>query len=249
MAYEDNPLEMSLIDHLDDLRNCLIRMILGIIFCSILCLAFSERLLTLFLDKAGPGIEFVALSPTEGFMTQLKLGILSGIIVSSPYLILQLWRFVAPGLRHNEVRFLYRTTPFLVILFLSGVGLAYQFVIPLGLEFLLDFQIANVKATLSIERYVSFCFTLLMVFGILFELPVVLVILAFLGLFDHHFLRKFRAHVIVSFFVLSAVLTPPDIITQTLVAIPMILLYEISIIVIAVFIAPQAGTDSEEAVE
>tara|TARA_Y100000589_G_scaffold128127_1_gene122024 strand:+ start:761 stop:1516 length:756 start_codon:yes stop_codon:yes gene_type:complete len=229
MTQELDPKEMSLIDHLDELRTVIIRMLLTLSLASLIGFVFSEHLLHLLLRQA-PGVDFVVIAPTEGFFTQLKVAILGGVFVSFPILVLQLWGFIAPGLKAAEAKFVYRTTPFIVILFVSGLVLAYFFVIPLGLKFLLNFQIAEVTANLSIEKYVSFCFTLMMVFGILMELPVFLLILHAVGLVNRASLVQYRAHFVVSFFILSALLTPPDIVTQVLVAAPMVILYEFSLV-------------------
>ena len=229
MTQELDPKEMSLVDHLDELRTVIIRMIATLGLATLVGFVFSEYLLDLLLKQA-PDVQFIVISPTEGFFTQLKVAILGGIFVSFPILVTQVWSFIVPGLTEKEASFIYRSTPFVVILFVMGFVLAYFFVIPLGLKFLLNFQIAEVTAKLSIEKYVSFCFTLMMVFGILMELPVVLLVLHAVGLVNRLSLIKYRAHFIVSFFVLSALLTPPDIVTQILVAAPMIILYELSLL-------------------
>ena len=229
MTQELDPKEMSLVDHLDELRTVIIRMIATLSFATLVGFIFSEYLLDLLLRQA-PDVQFIIISPTEGFFTQLKVAILGGIFVSFPILVTQVWSFIVPGLTEKEASFIYRSTPFVVLLFAMGFVLAYFFVIPLGLKFLLNFQIAEVTAKLSIEKYVSFCFTLMMVFGILMELPGVLLVLHAVGLVNRLSLIKYRAHFIVSFFVLSALLTPPDIVTQILVAAPMIILYELSLL-------------------
>ncbi len=229
MTQELDPKEMSLVDHLDELRTVIIRMLVTLAMATLVGFIFSEYLLDLLLKQA-PDVKFIVISPTEGFFTQIKVAILGGIFVSFPILVTQLWSFIVPGLTEEEARFIYRSTPFVVILFIIGFTLAYFFVIPLGLKFLLNFQIAEVTANLSIEKYVSFCFTLMMVFGILMELPVVLLVLHAVGLVNRLSLIKYRAHFVVSFFILSALLTPPDIVTQVLVAAPMVLLYELSLI-------------------
>lgn len=228
MTQENDPKEMSLIDHLDELRNTIIRILAALFFATLIGFIFSEYLLHLLLKQAN-GIEFIVISPTEGFFTQLKVGILGGIILVFPYLVIQVWNFIEPGLTKEEASYIHKTTPFVVILFLIGILLAYFFVIPLGLEFLLKFQIAQVKASLSIERYVSFCFTLLTVFGVLMELPVLLMLLHTVGIVRSNLLITYRSHVVVAFFVLAALLTPPDIVTQVLVALPMVILFEISL--------------------
>lgn len=221
--------QMSLIAHLDELRTMFIWIIVGVFVGTAICMGYSEFILQEFIKISEGKIKFIMISPTEGFFTQLKLGLLGGIVISFPNSIIQFWRFIGPALEDAEKKFLYLSTPFMIGLFISGVALAFFFVIPFGLEFLLSFQFADVSSTISIEKYVSFCFTLLLVFGIVFELPIFILLLYFIGLLERQHLIRFRKHVFVSMFVFAAVITPPDIITQVMVAIPMILLYEISI--------------------
>ncbi|MCO4782381.1 MAG: twin-arginine translocase subunit TatC [Candidatus Cloacimonetes bacterium] len=221
--------QMSLISHLDELRTMFIWIIAGVFVGTVICMGYSEVILQEFIKISDGKIKFIMISPTEGFFTQLKLGLLGGIVISFPNTLIQFWRFIGPALEDTEKRFLYLSTPFMIALFISGVSLAFFFVIPFGLEFLLSFQFADVSSTISIEKYVSFCFTLLLVFGIVFELPIFILLLYFIGLLQREHLIKFRKHVFVSMFVFAAIITPPDIITQVMVAIPMIFLYEISI--------------------
>ncbi|PCJ20056.1 MAG: twin-arginine translocase subunit TatC [Candidatus Cloacimonadota bacterium] len=221
--------QMSLIAHLDELRNMFIFIIIGVFIGTLICMGYSEVILQEFIKISKGKISFIMISPTEGFFTQLKLGLLGGIVLSFPNSIIQFWRFIGPGLEDQEKKFLYLSTPFMIALFLGGVSLAFFYVIPFGLDFLLSFQFADVSSTISIEKYVSFCFTLLLVFGFVFELPIFIILLYFIGLLQRAHLIKFRKHVFVSMFIFAAVITPPDIITQIMVAIPMIILYEISI--------------------
>ena len=140
MTQELDPKEMSLVDHLDELRTVIIRMLATLAIATLIGFIFSEYLLDLLLRQA-PDVKFIVISPTEGFFTQIKVAILGGIFVSFPILITQLWSFIVPGLTQEEARFIYRSTPFVVILFIIGFTLAYFFVIPLGLKFLLNFRL------------------------------------------------------------------------------------------------------------
>lgn len=221
---------MSVFEHLEELRMRLFRILLFFFAATCVGFWFSERLLQILLSISdGSGISFIVISPTEGFFSQLKLGLLAGFVLSLPFNILELWKFVSPGLTAREISLLYRTTPFLVLLFLCGVALAFFAAIPLGLRFLLSFQIADVVAQISVEKYISFCLSLMLIFGFIFEMPVLLLLLCFVGLLDGTMLAFYRRHVILGIFIVSAVLTPPDIVTQVLIAFPLILLYELSV--------------------
>jgi sec-independent protein translocase protein TatC len=245
VSSENDNKEMSLLDHLDELRTMLVHIAIGVFAGTCLGLFFSEDLLQVFIGQASKDVQFIAISPTEGFFTQLKLGILSGLVLSLPYTLIEFWRFVAPGLSSKEVRALYMATPVLVLLFIAGVSLAFFVAIPLGLKFLLTFQVAEVQATLSIEKYISFCFTLVLLFGTVFELPVFLVLLNVVGLVDADLLKRYRKHTIVGLFIVAALLTPPDLVTQCLVAIPMMILYEGSILVMN-FMSKREASESQE---
>ena len=235
MALEDDDKEMSILDHLEELRGMFLRIFVVLGVGALVCSFFSEYLLTIFMKRANDNIQFVVISPTEGFFTRLKLGILAGFILTMPFNLLNIWKFVSPGLSRKEVKILYRVTPILCLLFLVGASLAFYLIIPFGLEFLLSFEIAEIQSNISIEKYISFCISIILIMGGTFELPVLLVLLFFVGILKPQTLRKVRRHVIVGSFVVSALLTPPDVVTQILVGIPMIALYEISILFMSFF--------------
>lgn len=240
--------EMSIFEHLEELRMRLFRILLFFFVATCVCFWFSERLLQGLLSISdGAGISFIVISPTEGFFSQLKLGLLSGFVLSLPCNIMEVWKFVSPGLTAKEIRLLYRTTPFLVLLFLCGVALAFFTAIPLGLKFLLSFQIADVAAQISVEKYISFCLSLMLIFGFVFEMPVLLLLLCFVGLLDRKVLIFYRRHVILGIFIGSAVVTPPDIVTQVLIAVPLILLYELSVFLAGFIKTNQQSFAGEEA--
>ncbi len=225
---------MGLLDHLEDLRHAILRIIAGVFVASMVGLYFSESLLQLLMTQAGDiRGQFVILSPTEGFMVQIKLGILIGIVISMPWSLYSIWSFLAPGLLEHERRYFAQSIPVLILLFLLGVSLAWFMALPMGIKFLLGFQIADVTPQLSIEKYVSFCSSMFLVFGGAFELPVLIIVLNKVGLLPLSRLYALRRHNVVLMFVLSAVLTPPDVVTQTMLAIPMILLFELTVYWIA----------------
>lgn len=221
---------MGLLEHLDELRTGLIRVIWGLILGFIPGIILSERTLAILLAQAGDFKgQFVVLSPTEGLMVQLKLGFTLALVFSMPWTLHCLWSFLGPGLNASERRILKYSFPVLVILFALGCLLAWLLVLPLAMQFLLAFQIAEVTPQLSIASYVSFCTSMLLVFGGVFETPVFLLVLHYSGVLPVAVLRRYRRHVIVFAFVLAAVLTPPDVVSQTALAIPMLLLFEMTL--------------------
>ena len=182
---------------------------------------------------AGVGT-FIALNPTESFFAYLKVSALAGFVLALPFVFYQIWRFIAPGLYHKERRML---TPFMgfgTLFFIIGGLFCYFVVLPYGLEFLGKFGGKVIEFKPSVKAYLSFTVRILFAFGIIFELPVVLFFLGRLGLVTASGLHRFRKYAILLAFVCSAILTPPDVFTQLLMAGPIIVLYEISILLVKV---------------
>ncbi len=186
------------------------------------------------LTQQGARMIFTALH--EAFFTQIKVAFFAALFISFPVILLQVWRFVAPGLYRNEKN---AFLPFLIatpVLFFLGGAMVYYLVIPLAWEFFLSFQISGGAHSLAVEveprisEYLSLVMRLIFAFGIAFELPVILLLLAKVGIITPRGMAKNRKYAILSAFVAAAILTPPDVISQVLLAIPVILLYEISII-------------------
>jgi sec-independent protein translocase protein TatC len=228
---EETSGEMTLVEHLEELRWMLGRSLLGLVLAAIACLSYSERLLSeILLAGKTAGLDFVIISPTEGFFSQLKVGLCGGLVLSFPWILYQLWKFVSPGLKLKEKKFFFYFLPVMIFLFLLGVSLAWFIALPLGLKFLLSFQIAEIKAQISVEKYLSFFLSMILVMGTLFELPVFLMVLSGTGLVKKESLYYYRKHVYLGVFALSAFLTPPDVVTQVLIAIPMVILYELTLL-------------------
>jgi sec-independent protein translocase protein TatC len=186
------------------------------------------------------------LTLTEGFMTELKISMLAAIFFSMPFILFQLWRFIAPGLYKSERRYLVGFVFFATLLFLAGASFAYYFVFPLGFKFFLSYsgEEWGMVATLSIAWYLTLVMKLLLAFGIVFELPVVIFFLTKIGLVNTAMLKKYRKFAVIGIFMLAAVLTPPDIISQVAMAVPLLFLYEVSIVITKIFgPKPEKSTD------
>ncbi len=221
---------MPLTGHLTELRNRILYM-LGTVFVAF-CGAyyFSGDLLNL-MQRPIAGEKLVFLSPTEAFFAHVKVSFFAAVFVSLPVILFQIWRFCAPGLLDREKRYV---APFVILSTLSfvlGALFCYFLILPYGLAFLLGFATENLTPQISIGFYISFAFKLIFTFGLVFEVPIVTVLLVQIGVLTPDVLAKNRGHVIVGAFVMSALLTPPDVVTQVFLAGPVIVLFEISILV------------------
>ncbi len=220
--------EMPFTVHLGELRGRLIRSLVAMAVAFCLCYTFSERLLYFLWLPAGRELVFIA--PTEAFFAHLKVALLASLVLVWPYICYQVWAFVAPGLFEKERRY---TLPFVVsatFMFLLGGVFVYTLILPYGMAFLLGYGSASLVPMISVGAYISFAVRLLIAFGAIFELPVVMVLLAKLGLVTPQMLSRNRRYVIVLSFLVAAILTPPDVFTQVLMAVPLLILFEISIL-------------------
>jgi len=232
--------KLPLTSHLEELRKrlitCLIAAAAG--FCA--CYSFSEQIFLLLsnpLIKAMPeGSSFIFTGVTEAFFTYMKLAFFAGIFVASPVIIYQVWAFVAPGLYDKERRSILPFVFLAVVFFIGGTAFAYFVVFSQAFKFFLTYNTQYVKIMPSIGEYLSFSCLFLLGFGAVFELPVFIICLARLGIIKHHQLRKYRKIVYVGIFIAAAILTPtPDAVNQLLMAVPMMVLYELSIITVKFF--------------
>lgn len=222
-------------DHLEELRTRLIHCFIavGIGFC--VSYYFSERIFNILKKPL-----MIALGTTDGsmiftglpeaFFTYLKTAFLTGFLLASPIIIFEFWMFVSPGLYKKERVVLIPIVILSVFFFLGGSLFGYFFVFPYGFKFFISFAGETIKPMLSMREYLSFASKLLLAFGLVFELPLVITGLARLGIVNVDFLKKNRKYALLLFFVGSAILTPPDVITQIMMAMPLMLLYEISIL-------------------
>lgn len=231
----------NLTSHLEELRRRLLISLLAWLIGFAACYSQAQWL---FNQVAQPvrqalpaGNSLVFIHATEPFFTYLKLSALAGLVITLPIILWQLWAFVAPALYQGEKRL---AAPFILascLCFGCGTYFGFTWVFPLVFSFLISFGlgVGEVQAMLSISGYLTMASRLLMAFGLVFELPIVVFFLARVGVVDHHWLSKKRSYALLFGFVLGAVLTPPDIFSQTAIALPFIVLYEISIVVARLF--------------
>lgn len=226
--------EAPLLEHLLELRTRLVRCLIAVGIGFAACYSFAERLLGVLLkpllDVMPGGSKLIATSLPETFFTIMKLALVAGAFVVSPYIFYQLWRFVAPGLYKEERKYIVPVAIATAVFFVGGALFGYFIVFPFGFKFFVDYASDYITVMPTISAYFSLAVTLLFAFGLIFELPVFIFFLTSLGLVTTKALRKFRRWAILLSFVVSAILTPtPDAINQLLMAGPMCLLYELGI--------------------
>ena len=235
--------ETGFISHLTELRQRLINSLVFLAILFIVCYFFSDHIYGFLVepyanavrdDEVDRRLIFTALQET--FLTYLKVSFFAAFFITSPFILIQVWKFIAPGLYKHEKKAI---IPYLVltpILFLLGGMLVYYLIMPLAIKFFLSFESVGLNTNLPIQleakvnEYLSLVMKLIFAFGLSFQLPIVLSLLARIGLIDAKFLKERRKYVVVIIFATAAILTPPDPITQIGLAIPLLLLYELSIL-------------------
>jgi sec-independent protein translocase protein TatC len=220
--------------HLEELRSRLIKCFIAVGVGFVAAYGFKEKIFQILVRplvlvmEEGDKLIFTGLP--EAFFTYLKVALLTGIIVGSPVLIYQFWMFVAPGLYRGERRLMIPIVLISSICFIVGAMFGYFIVFPMGFKFFLSFATETIRPLPSMKEYFGFSAKLLLAFGLVFELPLVLTFLARLGIVSVEFLKKNRKYALLLFFAGSAILTPPDVVTQVMMALPLMILNEISII-------------------
>ena len=245
MSNEEN--EGGFVSHLTELRKRLIHSFIFLIIFFVICYIFAEHIYGFLVDPFAQAVKddgsdrrliFTALQET--FLTYIKVAFFAAFFLTCPYILIQIWKFIAPGLYEHEKSAL---MPYLVltpILFLLGGMLVYYLIMPLAIKFFLSFESTGLTTALPIQleakvnEYLSLVMKLIFAFGISFQLPVILSLLARIGFIDSIFLRERRKYVVIIIFAVAAVLTPPDPVTQIGLAVPLLLLYELSIISVKV---------------
>jgi sec-independent protein translocase protein TatC len=247
---EPEPLaEGTLISHLLELRDRLLRSLLAVFIVFLPLVFFSNQLFTFvarpLLDKLPAGTSLIATSVVAPFMAPLKLALIGALFVAMPYVLYQVWGFVAPGLYRHERRFALPLFLSSVVLFYVGVAFAYFVVFPLMFAFLTSTTPEGVQMMTDMSSYLDFVMLLFFAFGVAFEVPVAVVLLAATGLVKIEALRKHRGYVILGIFVIAAILTPPDAVSQCFMAIPMYVLYELGIL-LAQYLVRQRAADKAQ---
>lgn len=224
--------EQPLLEHLVELRQRLIRSVVVIIIAIIVAVIFSQPVFSYIMEQAkSDGVELVQLTFSDTFLTQFKLAIMGGLVLSFPYVLYQMVAFILPALKPNEKRLLYLGLPFATILFAVGWSFGWFVVVPISKAFFLDMaNMAGVGNMITPSAYMRFVLGICMPLGIAFELPLVVLILARLGVVTAAFLARVRKFAFLAILVLAAVLSPPDVISMAIFLVPLYGLYEFSIL-------------------
>ncbi len=230
----DEQKELPLTEHLRELRQRLIRSLIVVVCLSVLAYGFIEPIFKALsiplLEVLPPGRTLIFTSYPEAFFTYIKLAITTGVFLGAPWILYEIWGFVAPGLYAHERRLM---APFIIfgsIFFIGGGLFGYFVVFPAAFRFLAGYESDILSLYPSISEYFTLTIRLLLGFGLAFELPLILVFLGLLGIIDSKVLRKNRKYALLGAFIIAAIFTPtPDVLNQTLLAVPLLFLYEVSI--------------------
>ena len=230
----DDP-KQPFMSHLEELRTRLIACAIAVGIGFVVCYLFSKDLFQILIiplkENMPEGDRLIYTNLPEMFFTYLKTAFIAGIMVVSPYVFYQIWMFIAPGLYKKEKKYVLPFVFFSTILFVGGALFGYFVVFPFGFKFFMGFANDSIQALPSVKQYFSFAVKLLFAFGVVFELPVVVFFLTKIGVVTPEFLKQKRKYAILLTFVMAAILTPPDVITQCMMAGPLIILYEVGIFI------------------
>ncbi len=236
---------MSLIDHLTELRSRLIKVVLFFIVMVGVCFYFAQNIFIMLLiplkQALGQGVSVSYFAPHETFFVYMNLSLYTALIISVPIIIHQIWAFVVPGLYYSEQKMVRPFLFFAPLMFVLGASFAYFFVLPTALAFFASFQASvdngaiNIVQQIRVQDYAHFALSFILVFGVMFELPIILILLGLFGIVSAENLKKYRKYALFAIAVVAAIVTPPDLISMLGLAIPLQLLYEISIVIIQLY--------------
>jgi len=240
----------TFISHLVELRDRLLRAIIAVVVILLCLVPFAKDIyaaLAAPLLKVLPaGATMIATDVTGTFLVPLKVTLMAAFLIALPYVLWQMWAFVAPGLYHHEKKLAVPVLLSSFLFFLVGMSFAYFFVFPVAFGFFAGYTPVGVQMMTDIDKYLSFVLTMFIAFGVTFETPVIVIVLVRLRIVTLEKLRAIRSYVVVGAFVVGAIFTPPDVVSQLLLAIPLWLLYELGIL-LARFVVPPAEEAAEQA--
>lgn len=231
-SYEEK--EMTFIEHLEELRWRIIYSLIGILIGTIVAWVFIDLLVeeVLLRPAKESGVSLQNLKPFGQIFLYFQIALIAGLIISIPNVFFQFWKFISPALRKHERKYILAIVIFSTICFLAGIAFAYFVMLPLALSFAAQFGTQTIKNEFAVDEYMSIIISVMLAAGLVFELPMLSFFLSKLGILKPSFMRKYRKHSIVIIMVASAVLTPgTDPVSQVILAVPLVLLYEISILV------------------
>jgi sec-independent protein translocase protein TatC len=236
------PAAMTFWNHLEELRKRLILAVLFVVAGFAIASFFVSRVQTFLIDSFFPEevTPLAYLKPTEGFVVSLKLALVGGLILGAPGVLYQFWRFIAPGLYPKERRLIIPVVVTSTLCFLAGIVFSF-FVLPYATNFFLSFGAGRIQNVWSFGSYITFITQLMLAFGVVFELPLVIYFLIRLGIVAPETFRRKRRYAIIINLVIAAILSPPDVFTMTMLAVPMLILYELSIFIASLSLKKRGG--------
>ncbi|TVR90362.1 MAG: twin-arginine translocase subunit TatC [Spirochaetaceae bacterium] len=240
--------QLSFVEHLEELRRRLFISALVVVVASIGSYFFIDFIIAL-IEAPARGLDFIYISPPELFVAYMRIAVICGLAISSPVVLYQFWKFVKPALNKREQRYLLFALYMGVVFFAIGVSFAYIMVLPLALEFFVRIAAPGIEPLFSFAYYLGFVTSVLLAFGVVYQLPLFVVLLGSLGLVSPAFLRKHRKLVLLGIVVLSAFLTPPDVVSQVMLSGPIMLLYELSILLTVLITRKRRKKEQEEELE
>jgi len=226
---------MTLTEHLEDLRWCLLKSVIAVFVISSVCYYFSDVIFGFMVaplrQNLQPGQSLIGTSVTEAFFSELKVALAAGVLFSSPYIFYQVWRFIAPGLSGGEKKLVVPFVLCATLFFIGGAYFCYRIVLPVAFKYFIEqYATMGVMPAIRIGEYFTFFFRMVLAFSVTFELPVFTFFLVRLGIWNYRLMISSFRYAIIAIFVLAAILTPtPDVINQSLLALPMLVLYVLSI--------------------
>lgn len=240
----------TLFDHLLELRTRLLHAVLGVlvVFCSLIYFAqdIYQYVAQPLLAVMPEGTQMIATDVASPFFTPFKLTIVLSIFITMPYILYQMWSFIAPGLYKNEKRLVAPLMVGSTLLFYGGIAFAYYIVFPVAFTFFSSVAPDGVTIATDISSYLDFVLKLFFAFGAAFEIPIAIILLCWTGVTTPDSLRTKRPYIVVGAFIVGMLLTPPDIISQTMLAVPMLLLFELGIIIAALYYKEEVDTQDEK---
>jgi len=245
--------EQPLVAHLLELRTRLLRAICGVLLVAVPLMFVGNQLYTLvaapLLQFLPPGSSMIATEVASPFFAPIKLAFVAGVVLAMPWVLYQVWAFVAPGLYRSEQRFVMPLLASSTLLFYAGIAFAYFGVLPLVFKFIVGIAPAGVAVMTDINHYLSFVLGMFVVFGVAFETPVAIVLLVKAGFVTPAKLASIREYVFLGAFVVGAILTPPDVLSQTLLALSIYLLYEIGIVAARLMVPGSRAVEEQQKLE
>lgn len=227
---EDNEAVMGVVDHIREFRNRLIVIVVVFVAALLICFKYAAPMVELLQVPSADLYDFVYIAPSELFLQYIKVSLIAALVVAAPVILYELLAFASPGLKSNEKSFIMGILLLGTVFFILGVIFAYTVLLPFMLKFFSNINgNSGIEAQISIEKYLSLVISILGMLGLVFEMPVITILLTQLGLLRPEWLKKSRRIVIVCIFIVAAIITPPDVVSQVMVAIPMLALFEISI--------------------